>query len=114
MSDTVSNERAPALLTKPMPERIASIIMLDGKIRTLAVLSVGVHIRWYDNYNLPIVPIKEVLFAIGDEENPERTTFSVPASTAEAIRDRLNEFIMACQMPVTSREITQAVLKSET
>jgi hypothetical protein len=44
------------------------------------------------------------MFAIGDANDPERTTFSVPASMAEFIRERLGEFIVACESPINGGE----------
>lgn len=119
MSDTVSKadvipfKKRSTFLEKPMPERIQSVYMLDGEMRTLSILSIGVTLRTQDNRGLKIVPQKEVMFAIGDNIDPERTTFSVDASSAKAIRDRLDEFIAACEAPITSRETTAVILNGE-
>lgn len=107
MSDTEYNDKSATVLPfrkpsrfleDPRPEVIKAIFMLDGEIRTAATLSIGVALRTYDNAGLKIVPTREVLFAIGDESNPERTTFSIPA---DMLRDmmvqRFPEFIEACK-----------------
>ena len=106
MSDMVSKKNELSFLPQPMPERIYS---MDGGIRKLAMISVGVCLRTTDNGGRKIIPTKEVLFAIGPENDPMASTFSVPASMAKAIRDRLDEFIKACEAPVTSRETAHII-----
>lgn len=107
MTDTESNGesamvlpfRKPLkLLEDPRPEVVKALFMLDGEVRTAATLSIGVMLRTHDHAGRPIIPTKEVLFAIGDENNPERATFSIPA---DMLRDmmvqRFPEFIEACK-----------------
>lgn len=90
-------KKRSTFLEEPRPERIQSVFMLDREIRTLAILSIGVIVRERDNTGLKIEPCREVMFAIGDTNDPERTTFSVPPTMAKDLRNRLDEFIAACE-----------------
>lgn len=116
MSDMGSNRSATILpfrkslvfLAEPMPERIHSVFMLDGQFRTLGLLSIGVILRTHDNIGMRIVPTKEIMFAIGDDKEPERAVFSVGVGMAEAIQQRLIEFIAACKEEGTNESKDKA------
>lgn len=110
MSDMVSEETTNFL---PRPRRLVFQTITNasgGTYQVVSVLSVGVFLRTKSNGGLRIVPVKEVLLAIGDGDNTEKVLHSIDADSAKLLRDRLDEFIKVCEAPVTSRETTTAVL----
>lgn len=98
-ADVIPFKKRATFLEQPRPERIYNVYMVDGEMRTSSMLSVGVILRTHDNAGLRIAPCKEVMFAIGDDVDPERSASSLNVTMAKALRDRLDEFIAACEAP---------------
>lgn len=89
-------------LSEPRPERIQSVFFVDGQMKTRLMLTVGVKTRTEDNYGLAIPLTKEVVIAIGPEDNPEQAEFSIPASMARELARRImDEYVAVCEAPVT-------------
>ena len=86
-------------LPEPRPERICKLIHnKDESLPTKGpVLSVGLQIVTETCDGLKIVPTKQIVFAIGTEENPEEKIFEIPPIFARAMAGRLVEFADAAE-----------------